>query len=263
MKNTKISIIFGGKSPEHPASLESFRHVLSTLESEQHDLIISSIIYLDRDNIASIHRYKKGISSEEYIQHQNPMSFIEAVPLLSHEQAYIINLLHGSYGEDGHIQGIAKYAGLKGTFGNVLPSSLAMSKYHMSKYVEGNHKTLKLPKTRLIFDKQIEQAHKTIINSFRNQKIVIKPNSLGASLFTELYTLRTTLQDSIYKNLQKIFLYDQLALAQEYIEGVEYSIGCIRHFGKTIILPPVFIETDRQFSDTQRNMKLARLAKLL
>jgi D-alanine-D-alanine ligase len=247
MCNNKISIIFGGKSPEHPASLESFRYVLSTLESEQHDLTLQNIIYLDRENIASIRRYKKGTSSEKYIQHKKPLTFIEAIQLLMHEQAFIINLLHGNYGEDGHIQGVAKYAGLKGTFGDVLPSSLAMSKFHMGKYVAGAHSALKLPKTIPIVEEKIKDAPQIINNNFRDQKIVVKPNSLGASLFTELHIIKRTMAHGIQKNLQDIFEYDRLALAQEYIEGMEYSIGCIRYFGKTVTLPPVLIETDRQF----------------
>lgn len=247
MNKKRVSVIFGGQSPEHPASLESFRYVLSAFEKESHGLEIEYIVYLDRSNMASIHEYKENNPSEYYMRAENSMVFVEAVEFLMDKDSYIINLLHGSYGEDGHIQGVAKYAGIKGTFGDVLPASLAMSKFHMSGYVAGSHSNLKIPRTVLIPDNKIKDCPEIISREFKGQKMVVKPNSLGASLFTELYSINNATTEDIYNNIEEIFQYDRFALAQEYVEGVEYSVGCIKHFGETVTLPPVLIDTDRRF----------------
>ncbi len=175
------------------------------------------------------------------------MPYWQALGSMSMDGCYILNLLHGNYGEDGHIQGAAAISSLHGSFGPVLPASLAMSKAHMNHYIASAHPYLKIPKSLVVADRNYKTAISNISKTFQGEEIVIKPNSLGASLFTEKYRVNDASMSEMERNLAVIFNYDQRALIQRFIKGSEYSICCLQRNSDVQVLPAIEIRTDRQF----------------
>lgn len=242
-----LAILFGGMSPEHSASLESFRHLYDTLRQSSRRLVLKSIYYVDRENLVTKRSYNPALQAEDYMQSVNSVPYAIALQGMIEDKTYILNLLHGNLGEDGHIQGLAMLANLTGTFGPVLPASLAMSKFHMQHFVASSQPELRVPETLAVRDRHSKNAASLILERFDGCEIVIKPNSLGASLFTERYAVSEGSMNSIRENLDTIFEFDEMALAQKFIAGREYSIGCVRIDGKTVVLPAVEIKTERAF----------------
>jgi D-alanine-D-alanine ligase len=243
----ELSIIFGGRSPEHVASVESFRFVYESICESKNDLCLYSIYFVDKKNRVFKNKFNEHFAANDYIERGQPMSYSLALENMSNEGVYVFNLLHGNYGEDGHIQGAAAVASLRGSFGAVLPASLAMSKSHMNHYIASAHPTLKIPHSLTIRDQAYDSAIEQIRRTFEGETIVVKPNSLGASLFTEKYVVSDACVPDLEKNLALIFKYDQLALIQSFVRGMEYSIGCIQRSMSPIALPAVEIRTGSQF----------------
>ncbi|ESZ37617.1 hypothetical protein X731_29790 [Mesorhizobium sp. L2C054A000] len=156
-------------------------------------------------------------------------------------------MLHGQFGEDGGIQWLAALLGLKGTFGDPHVASLTMNKYAMSLFVSSQlpPDIARIPKTRLIRPKTVEREIQ-IASSIKGP-VVVKPNSLGSSILTEIFDDPLALQDDMLEMIREILRYDRAALMQEYIPGSEYSCGCIVDASGIMLLPVVEIQTQRQF----------------
>ncbi|KGC06699.1 MULTISPECIES: D-alanine--D-alanine ligase family protein [Burkholderia] len=242
----RISIVFGGKSSEHRASVESFRHVAR--EIHQGDLIeIEDIYYVDVEGRVTITPFQPDLSLDDYMGSCKPMPYWAALGRMANAGTFVLNLLHGNFGEDGHVQGAAAITSVPGSFGPVLAASLAMSKYHMNQFVASTHPEVQIPDTLLLQDHDLLEAGTRIMDRFSGMAVVVKPNSLGASLFTHRYIVDFDNITSINENLEQIFQHDTHALVQKYISGTEYSIGCIQKNDSIIALPAVRIETDGAF----------------
>ncbi|CDG88246.1 ATP-grasp domain-containing protein [Xenorhabdus bovienii] len=258
-----LSIIFGGISPEHPASVSSFDNLIKNFRELNFDRNINSIYFFDKDGSVLYNAYTPYISPDDFTHSGDKIDLYTAIKRMSEQNEFHINLLHGNLGEDGHIQGVAKYFKIKGTFGSVLPSSLSMSKYHMSHYINSLLPPLKSPKTLLLTEDNLEKTFSLISDNFPEEKIVIKPNSLGASLFTNKYVNLENEKKSILDNLKNIFEYDRFALVQAFIKGKEYSVGCIRIEGKAIALNVVEIITKNSFFGHDEKHRINKAEEIL
>lgn len=98
MKNKRIGILMGGMSSEKEISLKTGEAVFEALKSRGHDVVK---IFVDRDI--------------DQVLRQTPI-----------DVAFLA--LHGTYGEDGCIQGLLELMGIPYTGAGVLASALAMDK---------------------------------------------------------------------------------------------------------------------------------------
>ncbi|TIL86229.1 MAG: hypothetical protein E5Y73_27705 [Mesorhizobium sp.] len=98
-----------------------------------------------------------------------------------------MNLWHGQFGEDGGVQTLAALLGLRGTLRDPHVASLTMNKYAMSSFVSSllPNEIVKVPKTKII--KSQNMIDEMQIAKSQQGQIVVKPNSLGSSLFTECF----------------------------------------------------------------------------
>jgi len=238
-----ISVIYGGVSPEHSASVKSFENVYEKLVRDQ--LPIESIFFVDQGGQVSSNRFDPQQSAYFYKKSESTKNIAEALNSLSSE-SFLLNLLHGRLGEDGCIQGLAQIFGIKMSSEGVLPAALTMSKHHMNSFVQAVDCGLRVPETIFVTN----EIQGKWVNHIKDKpgwdNVVIKPNSLGASLMTERHS-----NDSAQKNgnilIKKILEFDRAALVQRFVKGKEYSIGVIQRDDCELALPAVEIETNTGF----------------
>lgn len=253
----EVSFIFGGISTEYDASISSFTHIISSylaLSHAERPFSVKHMYHVSRDDsLVRIIPFHSAFTIAELQAYISDDSILPGHRLLAifdkirTSNEYIVNLLHGQFGEDGGIQTLAALSGLMGTFGDPHVASLTMNKYAMSSFVSSLFLTdvVKVPKTRVIKPQDIHDAVQ-VAKSFGGP-IVVKPNSLGASLFATPFSDPSTSETEILALLRTIFNYDNTALVQEFITGDEYSCGCLIASPNVISLPVVKIETDRRF----------------
>jgi D-alanine-D-alanine ligase len=145
-----------------------------------------------------------------------------------------LNMLHGSGGEDGVIQGLLEAMAIPYTGSDVCASALAMDKVK-SKLL---WQQLNLSTANFLMLHESSDCH-GIIEKFG--QVVVKPvnggSSIGISIVADAEALK--------KALAKASAYDSKVMAEKYIEGKEFSVGILG--GE--VLPIVQLKTNNEFFD--------------
>jgi len=108
---TRVAVVYGGRSGEHEVSLVSAESVIAALDPERYDVV----------------RYLIGKDGRW-----------SPAPILPEPGAnpgidVVFPVLHGTFGEDGTVQGLFELAGLAYVGANVLASALSMDKDAMKR----------------------------------------------------------------------------------------------------------------------------------
>jgi len=139
MKKTRVIILFGGRSAEHEISLLSARNVLSAIDRERFEPVL---IGIDKDG--RWHRESErtleaaagdprnvrldagapAVAMDEALV-PRPGGKLEAVAV----DDVVFPVLHGTYGEDGTVQGALELAGIAYVGAGVLGSAVGMDKH--------------------------------------------------------------------------------------------------------------------------------------
>lgn len=139
----------------------------------------------------------------------------------------IFNALHGSWGEDGKIQGLFEYFEIPYTHSGVSSSAIGMNKF-LSKNIFLNN-SIAVPKGKIFNNKKL-----SLEEEFK-RPYILKPinegSSVGINLIKENTEIKSFLKD-------KYFNY----LMEEYIPGIDLTVGLIN--GKVIGMIEVIIEKE-------------------
>src|SRR5882762_9383584 len=106
-RRLRIGVVFGGRSGEHEVSLQSARAVMAALEQAGHQVIPLGIT-----------RQGRWLLGGEPLGGPPPIGSVDLV----------FPVLHGTYGEDGTVQGLFELASVAYAGAGVLGSALGMDK---------------------------------------------------------------------------------------------------------------------------------------
>jgi D-alanine-D-alanine ligase len=133
----RVGVIFGGRSGEHEVSLVSASSVMQALDKEKYDVVPIGITHEGRW-VSSAHALQL-LKSKEGIE-QEPERFLapepnrQALISLNGESRpdlaldVVFPVVHGTYGEDGTLQGLLELANIPYVGAGVLGSALGMDK---------------------------------------------------------------------------------------------------------------------------------------
>ena len=125
MKKINVAVIFGGRSAEHEISLQSAKNVIQSLDKERFEPVLIGIDRTGRWflNENSIHLLNSEDTVMIQLAHQE--NEIALTPTGINSKLININnnntisnvdvifpVLHGPFGEDGTVQGLAKMANI-------------------------------------------------------------------------------------------------------------------------------------------------------
>ncbi len=142
MKKTRVVILFGGRSAEHEISLLSARNVFLALDRDRFDPLLVGIDKQGRwriepdktllDATGDPRMVKLAASGRELTVPVHPESKAvaeanEARPLLAGDDV-VFPVLHGTYGEDGTVQGLLELADIAYVGPGHLGSAIGMDK---------------------------------------------------------------------------------------------------------------------------------------
>lgn len=241
----EIGIIFGGNSTEHDASIHSYINVINSYISDGSIKSVKKVLYIkDRELFVFDKNFPKA---ENELMRVTAKPIAELIKQLDVD-LYWFSLLHGNEGEDGAFQGLAEIFNLNGSFGNLMPACLSMNKWLMSEIasvITKNNVSL-IPYIKL----NAESSMKDIGNftkDYPSDSYVIKPNRLGASLFTKKIIRDDLLPFFKSEEFLEMLKYDNIILLQKYISGREFTLGIIQDGSNLISLPIVEIFTHDKF----------------
>ena len=127
----KVAVLMGGRSSEHPISIESARSVLEALDPERYERVS---IEIGRDGRWALEaRNGSGPAAlppgaEEAAPAETLPVPAESAPATLAEVDVVLPILHGPFGEDGTVQGLLELAGVPYVGAGVAASALCMDK---------------------------------------------------------------------------------------------------------------------------------------
>ena len=137
----RVGVLFGGRSAEHEVSLQSARNVIDAIDSDKYETVLIGIDragawFLNQDSISLLHSDDPRLIALN--QSNNSVSLVPSdqtgmlVDLQGSSQLPAIDVLfpvlHGPYGEDGSVQGLARLANVACVGSDILGSAVGMDK---------------------------------------------------------------------------------------------------------------------------------------
>jgi D-alanine-D-alanine ligase len=220
-KKLKVALLFGGKSVEHEVSLKSAKNIASAMDARKYDIVFVGIdktgAWLLCDQNLSIVTGAKKVTfvprTGERTANQGDATSVVSVDV-------IFPVLHGSYGEDGTIQGLLKLAGIPFVGCSVLGSAVAFDK----------DVTKRLLRDAGIANAQFITLHKgdTVVSFEQAKKklglpMFIKPANAGSSVGVS----KVLSKKEFYTALDDAFRFDNKVLVEEFIDGREVECAVL------------------------------------
>ena len=203
---------------------------------------LKDIFYINRDGTVLHSLVNYTNDPKVYFEERDNITIFKMFEIISSENLFLFSTIHGQYGEDGSLQGASKLFKIKSNLGSIFSTSISMSKHHLNQYLENKVDNLMIPKSLLISKNQNVK-----LDQFYGIDIIVKPNSMGSSLFTEKFYCSLENDKEIKELINKIYEFDEFALIQEFIKGEEYSCGCLEQINENIALPMVKINSGDEF----------------
>lgn len=258
-KRIRVGILTGGASAERDISLATGAQIAATLPADRFEAVLLDPLALmvrnpeiseaQREQARELLRsggivqrpreLPKGL--EDHIARAEK-AIVPASTAMSNSAGpvdVVLLALHGTWGEDGRIQGLLDTIGIPYTGSGVLASALAMDKV-MAKRVlalEG----LDVPRGVVVTSasgEALEHARSVGLPVF--VKPVAGGSSVGAAIVTSAEQLAPAITDALR--------YDERALVEELLGGRELTVAVIGN-DDLAPLPVIEIVTKRQFFD--------------
>ena len=228
-----IAIIMGGYSSEYKISLKSGNVVYQALNKEKY-------------NAYRIHIFKEkwvfvNDSDEEFPIDKNDFSVV-----IDNEKitfACVFNAIHGSPGEDGFMQGYFELLGIPQTSCSMYQAALTFNKRDL------------LATLKPYGIKTAESYYLNLGDPINEDAIVtkvglpcfVKANKAGSSFGVSKVYSKEDLQAAINNSFKE----DNEIIIEQFLDGVEVSVGVITFKGKTKVLPITEIVSENDFFDYQ------------
>jgi len=194
MNKLTVALLFGGKSGEHEVSLRSAASILKALNREKYDVIPIGITKEGqwRSDPKFLEAAFPDILSDGRVVLLPPDPLDNSLmQVLSDTKAIgnrvridvVFPALHGTYGEDGTIQGLLDMANLPYVGAGVLGSSVGMDKDVMKRLLQ--HAGLPIVDFLMVLDQHWQDrkpAVRTAIEKQLGYPCFVKPANLGSSV---------------------------------------------------------------------------------
>jgi len=231
-KKIRVGILFGGKSAEHEISLISAKNVIHAMDQSKYELILIGIDKQGEWHIRDASAYLTHAHDPQKIALHASQGHVALVPQkeqkslvsLSNPQLrepidVIFPILHGTYGEDGTVQGLLKMADIPFVGASVLGSAVGMDKDVMKRLL----RDAQLPIAKFITLPTYAPPDLARIRQEIGYPCFVKPANLGSSVgvhkVKEEKELKAALEDA--------FQYDRKILIEEYISGREIECSVL------------------------------------
>ena len=230
----KVGIICGGKSAEHEVSLQSAKNIVKAADKEKYEIVLIGInkvgewfLYEENDFLENADDPKEiklkdnGLPVNLVLgKKENQLISLENGKSLKSLDV-VFPVLHGTFGEDGTIQGLLKLADIPFVGPSVLGSSAGMDK-DIAK--------------RLLRDSDIAIAKFLILEAHKKDKInfVQAREKLGLPIFVKPANAGSSVGVSKIENegefdlsIEEAFKYDSKILLEESVKGRELECSVL------------------------------------
>lgn len=186
MKKIRVGVIFGGRSGEHEVSIISAQSIINAINKNKYEVVS---IFIDKKGKWQLGFDPKMLKSKgiEYIYLPPDLTSKKLIPVESGTQPkhidVIFPVLHGTYGEDGAVQGLLELAGIPYVGADVTASAVGMDKDLMKKIFRAAE--LPITKHLIVLRSELNKNLEKLVEKMEKElayPIFTKPASLGSSV---------------------------------------------------------------------------------
>jgi D-alanine-D-alanine ligase len=220
-KKLHVAVLFGGRSGEHEVSLMSARSVLSVLDPAKYEVTQIGITHdgewLTGAEVLAKFEQNKIVDLEPFVMTPDPARAKYNIDVF-------FPVLHGTFGEDGTLQGLFEMANVAYVGAGVVGSSVGMDKGVFKDVMIANQ--IPTVDTLVVLRAEIENAMPGVIaNAERLSEypLFTKPANLGSSVGVTKCNNRSDLQEG----LMEAAAFDRRVLVQKGIRNpreIEVSV---------------------------------------
>ncbi len=218
-KKLTIGIVFGGKSGEHEVSILSAQSVISILDKTKYQI---AQIYINKKGqwqLGFDQKLIKGKRAKRVYLPADPTSkeliLAKQTEHVTEKVDIIFPVLHGTYGEDGAMQGLLELSGIPYVGAGITSSAIGMDKVLMKKLFK--EAGLPVTKYQVLLRKDIKGNIAKVVSEAEKEfvyPIFTKPTGLGSSVgITKAHN-----QKELVAGLNIASKYDRKVLVEEAID---------------------------------------------
>ena len=237
-KKIKVGVLFGGKSTEHEVSIASARNVVKALDKDKYEIVLLGIDKKANWHLNNNLQMLLEKQSEEKMKdevHDNFGKEVFIVPneentgkLISltdvsevHEIDVFFPMLHGSFGEDGTMQGMLKLLNVPYVGVDALGATVGMDKLVMKKlFIADGIPTCDYVGIH-VHDRS-EFPYEEVVERLK-LPMFVKPANAGSSVGVS----KVRNKDEYEAALDDAFQYDNRLLVEECIVGREVECAVL------------------------------------
>jgi D-alanine-D-alanine ligase len=240
MNKTRIGVIFGGRSGEHDVSIRSAKTVIEQIDKNKYKV---TPLAIGRDGIWLSPKQSVALFPLETRLILNEELSNESVNLIRDADNFdvVFPVLHGTFGEDGTIQGLFEMANLPYVGCGVLASSCGMDKVFMKTLF--NDANLPMCKYVWFLRNEWEKTSDVIIKQIEKQlgfPCFVKPANLGSSVGVTM----AKDAESLRKGIELAAEYDRKIIVEEGLDMREIECAVIGNDDPKASLPGEYIIND-------------------
>ena len=231
MKKLNIGLIYGGKSTEYEVSLRSAKSVLDALDKEKY-------------NVRLIHVLKTGewvtttdLSEIDLTLVENKET-MKVVPGQQFETETtnikldsIFSVLHGTYGEDGNVQGLLECANVAYVGCDTRGSAVAMDKDVTKRLLDYHH--IQVADGVVVHRYEKSEVDYNLIEEALGLPMFIKPANQGSSVGVS----KVNNEKEFNSALNSAFDFDDKVLIEAAIVGREIEVSVLGNDELTVSVP--------------------------
>ena len=198
-KKLHVAVIFGGRSGEHEVSLMSARSVLSVLDPARYEVTQIGITHegkwLTGEDVIGEFERGKWEGLEPFVMSPDPS---DATRHTSPAIDVYFPVLHGTFGEDGTLQGLFEMADVAYVGAGVVGSSVGMDKGVFKDVMIANH--IPVVEMIVVLRAEIENDMASVIaraETVGDYPLFTKPANLGSSVGVTKCNNRSDLQEGL------------------------------------------------------------------
>jgi D-alanine-D-alanine ligase len=232
MGNAKLTVglVYGGKSGEHEVSLQTAFAVMNSFDYDKYEIIP---FYISKQGLwkvgetlsvpySEVEQLKLADATEDMGTALNVV--FSRLSGAEQKVDVMFPLLHGTYGEDGTIQGLFEMANIPYIGAGVLASSAGMDKVVMKKlFADAGLDQCEYCYFNISAWKR--KSHELIVGveDKLGYPVFVKPANLGSSVGIS----KATDKESLVKAIDFAFRYDTKVIIEEFVDAREVEVGVL------------------------------------
>jgi D-alanine-D-alanine ligase len=252
-KKLRVAILFGGKSAEHEISLISAKNIVEAMDKKKYEVVLIGIDKKGRWYLGDDPRLLEKADRPRPIRFDRARNALALVPSnkakqwlrLSTRRAdkpvdVVFPVLHGTFGEDGTVQGLLKMADIPFVGAGVLGSAVGMDKDVTKRLL----RDAGIPIARFLQARPSERVDFATAARELGLPLFVKPANCGSSVGIHKVSNGSQFAAAV----ADAYRYDEKILLEEYIQGREIECSVLGNDDPIASLPGEIITRHEFYS---------------